>query len=97
MLYAAKTIKAAEVDPDWTEEIVHDVRRVFADRDWPEAIKSGDPAKALIDLPDAPWADKRKGKGLSTNGLLKLLRPFEVRSRQARGSKGKIRGYWLAP
>ena len=97
LLHAAKTINAAEVDADWTEEVVHDVRRVFAERDWPDVIMSGDLVKALNGLPDARWIDMRRGQGVSANRLVTLLRPFDVRPTQARDkTQGRVRGYWLA-
>lgn len=95
---AAKTLAGAHRDEgDRGELLLADVRRVFDAHGFPEVLKSGDVVEALNKLDGAPWADERKGKGLSTHGLARLLGRFDVRASQARDKNGTItRGYWWA-
>jgi len=93
---AARALRPdAEDDADRGERLVRDVGRIFAARATPEVIKSGELVAALNEIEEAPWADDRGGRGLSTSRVSGLFRPFGVRPRQARCATGEvIRGYW---
>ena len=96
---AAKDLQnAIEDDGDRGERGLLDIGQIFAARKHPAAIASGELVTALNELEESDWAGEREGKGLSTQGLAALLRPFQIRPRQARvpGSGTVIRGYWWA-
>lgn len=97
-LDAARTQqRSTEDEQDRGERLLHDLGRVFVDTGQPEAIRSGDLVAKLNALDDAPWADERRGDGLSTHRLAALLRRFGVRPKQSRDRSGApLRGYWLA-
>ncbi len=95
---AAKALRIGEEERDYAERLLHDVRRAFDAKGKPEVIPSGELAKALNDLDEAPWGDQRGGSGLSTHGLAARLRDFKVRPRadHAPSLSKTVRGYWLA-
>ncbi len=85
----------AKDETDLGERLLHDVRKVFDAAKWPEAIPSGELVIKLNALDSAPWADLRKGDGISTHKVANMLRPFGVSPRHDRTSGGPdIRGYW---
>lgn len=98
-LAAARALQiGSEDEQDPRERLVHDLRRVFTDEHEPEVIQSGQLAEKLNALDDAPWSEYRGRKGLSAQGLARLLRPFRVApDRRRRATDGEqVRGYWLA-
>jgi hypothetical protein len=91
---AARLLSTAGDDgQDLGERLVHDVRQIFAEAGNPEIIPSGNLARHLNELDSAPWADLRKGTGISTHKVAALFRPFKVYPRQSRD--GSVRGYRL--
>ena len=95
-LSSAKALNNAAEDEDRAEKLIHDIHRIFKKEKCPEAIKSGDLKERLDELESSPWGDYGGGKGISTNKLAALLRPFEVRPRQGWTQNGNnTRGYWL--
>jgi hypothetical protein len=91
---AARLLSTAGDDgQDLGERLVHDVRRIFSEAGSPEIIQSGDLARHLNELDSAPWADYRKGAGISTHKVASLLKPFDVYPRRSRD--GAVRGYRL--
>jgi len=51
----------------------------------------------LLGMETRPWADFNKGRGISTNGLARLLRPFGVAPKTIRTDDGRTpKGYTLA-
>ena len=84
-------------DNDPGERLILDIHRIFSNRDFPEAITSGDLAAALNRIETSPWGEWRGGKGLSAHKLASLIAPFQVGPYQRRTKdQKKIRGYWLA-
>ncbi len=63
--------------------ILSDTRAIFAGRGV-SAIGSAELIRALCELPEAPWSEWRHGKPITTRGLAKLLRSFEIRPRHSR-------------
>jgi len=64
------------------------------ERGNPERISSTDLCKALLVLPDRPWAEiGRAGKGLTTNTLSRRLKSFGIRSKQRRIGDANVKGY----
>ena len=95
ILEAARLLVVSNQEADRHEHLIHDVRRVFRDRNAPQAISSTDLVEALNRLDDSPWGDERQGKGISTHSLAKRLPAFNVQPRQGRiTGGGKLRGYW---
>ncbi len=47
----------------------------------------------LKEIETSPWADWNKGKGLTPNGLSRLLKPFEVSPRAVKVENKTLRGY----
>jgi DNA polymerase I-like protein with 3'-5' exonuclease and polymerase domains len=74
--------------------LLADIRRVFADAGWPEAVKSGALVKALNGLEEAPWGALRDGKGLSTHRLARDLAAFELGPERDQLEGSTVRGWW---
>ncbi len=95
---AAKALQnAIEDDGDRGERAVLDIGRIFEGKKKPVVIASGELVTALNQLEESNWAEERQAKGLSTQGLAALLRPFKIRPRVARipgSGADPIRGYW---
>jgi putative DNA primase/helicase len=58
-------------------------------------IFSDDLVEALKDKSDRPWCDWNRGKGLTQNGLARLLKPFDVKSKTIRIEDKQRKGYSL--
>jgi putative DNA primase/helicase len=58
-------------------------------------IFSKDLIEALKELPESPWNDWNRGKGLSTNTLSSLLKHFGVKSKSIRIGFNQYKGYTL--
>ena len=78
-----------------SERIVTDVHRVFLDKGLPESLPAEIIAGKLVDMDEAPWSEFSKGKGLTTNSLARLLRPYGVRPVKYRDKSVTHRGYHL--
>ena len=93
-LVAARAISEATEERDLGEILVQDVAQIFGAESL-EAIKSGDLVTKLNELECSPWGDFRKGSGISTHKLARMLKSFGIESRQSRTSDGvKLRGYF---
>jgi hypothetical protein len=68
------------------------VRVIFDDID-DDKISSADLIEKLKQVETSPWADWSKGKGLTVNGLSKLLKPFGIGPRQVRLEDRTLKGY----
>jgi hypothetical protein len=96
----AKELAADDPDGDGDrgERLLRDIYEVVTSRPGiilkagsEEIIKSGDLVTALNELDSSPWADDRKGSGISPHRLASLLKPFKVRPRQSKDKS--VRGY----
>jgi hypothetical protein len=91
---AAKVLSAPR-QPDGEAlavRLLADIKAVF---DQQGRMFTRDLLTGLHEIDEAPWADFGKGsKGLNSHGLARLLRGFEVRSRDVRiGTEGPRKGY----
>jgi hypothetical protein len=92
---AAATMTAAEVqqeeDTAASVRLLADLRQLFTDA---EALYTSTLVEALHQLEDAPWADWY-GHPLTTRDLAKLLRPYQVESKNIRehGTGAPRKGY----
>ena len=75
-------------------KLLGDIKGIFQAGNL-DRIFSNDLVEALKDLPESPWADWSKGKGLTTNGLARLLKPFGVKSKTMRIDEDRFKGYSL--
>ena len=75
--------------------LLSDIRVDFAERDVDRAIvrRIG---LGLISIEGRPWAEWNRGKGLSPNGLARLLAPFGIAPGTIRTTTGTPKGYQLA-
>ena len=67
------------------QDILNSTKRIFSD----------DLIEALKDKSDRPWIDWNRGKGLTQNGLARLLKPFGVKSKNMRINENLRKGYEL--
>ena len=58
-----------------------------------ERIFSDDLVEALKDKKESPWCDWNRGKGLTQNGLARLLNPFKIKSKTLRIGDKQRKGY----
>jgi hypothetical protein len=75
-------------------KLLADIRGIF-DGHSVTRIFSGALVERLQALSDSPWADWNRGKGLTTNGLARLLKPFGVTSKTMRIDGDLAKGYTL--
>lgn len=59
-----------------------------------DRMRSRELVDALNGLDDSPWADMRRGSGITMNWLANRLRPFGVSSRNVRESGNQGKGYY---
>jgi hypothetical protein len=75
-------------------KLLSDIRVIFQE-DLAERIFSKDLVESLKELSESPWADWNRGKGLSTNGLSRLLKPFGIQPKTIRIDLDRYKGYTL--
>lgn len=73
--------------------LLKDIQAIFKDR---ERIFSDDLVEELNSLKESPWCDWRRGKGLTQNGLARLLKPFNIHSKTMRIGDDRRNGYELS-
>jgi hypothetical protein len=76
--------------------LLHALKALFADREvvWTEHI-----IEALNEDEELPFGGYRKGAGIDSRSLAKLLKPFDIRPRDVRIGEAKAKGYkheWFA-
>ncbi len=79
-------------DESLSVRLLRDVLVIFEARDV-DRLHSADLCEALKGLEESPWAEWGKGAGLKPPGLARLLRPFEIRPRQAWADGVNRNGY----
>ncbi len=72
--------------------LLRDVLTIFKARDV-DRLHSAELCEALKGLEESPWAEWGKGVGLKPSALARLLRPFEIRPRQAWADGVNRNGY----
>jgi putative DNA primase/helicase len=75
-------------------QLLTDIRDIF-DEQSAEKVFSNDLIEKLNAISDSPWGDWNKGRGLTTNGLARLLKPFGVTSKTMRIDGLLAKGYNL--
>lgn len=74
--------------------LLEDIRNIF-NSNGAERMFSDDLVEALINKSERPWCDWNRGRGLTQNGLAKLLKPYDVKSKTMRIRDGRRNGYEL--
>ncbi len=83
---------AWSLDDSRGAQLLRDIRQIFKDRDV-DRLRSVELAAALAQIETSPWAEWSKGKPLTTHGLARLLRPFEICPGTKRGGDKTFKGY----
>ena len=72
--------------------LLADIKAVIAG--WlTDGVPSATIVDRLVELEGRPWAEWRRGKPITTNGLAKLLKPFEIKPTVRREGSNVFRGY----
>lgn len=77
-------------DTNIGEMLLEDIREIF---NFERQLSSEDIVRKLKDKTDRPWIDWNRGKGLTQNGLARLLRPFGIKSKNLRINENIRKGY----
>src|SRR5439155_11530607 len=83
--------QAAE-DQNIGVQLLADVRLIF-ECITVDKITSAELLEKLKEIETSPWADWGKGKGLTLNGLSRLLKPFGISPRTIRVDEKTPKGY----
>ena len=75
--------------------LLSEIRAIFAERNL-DRLSSADLVGALNAIEGRPWAEWNRGKGLSPNGLARLLAPFAITPATIRTPTGTPKGYQRA-
>jgi hypothetical protein len=75
-------------------KLLYDIQDIFNSH-MGERIFSDDLVEALKDKKESPWCDWSRGRGLSQNGLARLLKPFGIYSKTMRIGEKRRKGYEL--
>jgi hypothetical protein len=73
--------------------LLQDLKLIFDENG--ECVLSESIIQALIGLENRPWAEWKKGKPISPQGLASLLKPLEIEPQKWREGKETFRGYHL--
>jgi len=74
--------------------LLKDIQSIFKHNDADRMFSDG-LVEALKARSERPWGDWNRGKGLTQNGLARLLKPFSVRSKTMRIDENLKKGYEL--
>lgn len=80
----------ADEDDNVNVRLLSDIKTIFSGAN---RLFSDDIVEALKNIPESPWADWGRGKGLSTNQLARLLKPFKITSKTLRIGEDRLKGY----
>jgi putative DNA primase/helicase len=93
---AFKALNEREAEDDNPgSELLRDIRQVF-EMEGGAAIHTSVLAEALLTLDDSRWGDWNRGRGINGKGIAKLLKPYQVKSRQIKIHGVNKHGYQLA-
>jgi putative DNA primase/helicase len=97
---ARRAVQCAGANPTGDDQsarilLLSDIRTIFAERRL-DRIPSADLVTALNCIEGRPWAEWSRGKGISPNGLARLLAPFAIAPATIRTAAGTPKGYLLA-
>ena len=79
-------------DDEISQMLLEDLQDIF---DETERIFSDDLVETLKEKSERPWCDWNRGKGLTQNGLARLLKPYGVKSKTIRILDDRRKGYEL--
>lgn len=79
-------------DADVRVQLLSDLRDIFSERDA-DRLASETIVESLVKLETRPWAEWRRGKPLTANGLARLLRPFSIHPKTVRIGTQTPKGY----
>jgi hypothetical protein len=99
MSRALSTVFASPAAEDTSKRVLllGHIRKIFLDEDK-DRLRTEDLIAKLCGIEDAPWSEWNRGKNITAYGLSKLLRDFEIRSRNIRDPvvvKGYLRDEFL--
>jgi putative DNA primase/helicase len=83
---------AAAEDSDMRVLLLADILELFEERSA-DKLASESIIEHLVKLETRPWAELRRGKPLTSNGLARLLRPFGVSPKTVRIGETTPKGY----
>jgi len=88
---------AASQDDSIGVKLLRDIRSIFEEREEDgtklKGIHSADLAASLREREGQPWAEWAKGRGLDTNRLARLLKPYGISPLSLRLAGGNQKGY----
>lgn len=98
---AREAMKALESQQDTEDEVLsllRDIQDICAERkDWHKAVPSKLLTEQLNTKDDSPWPSMRGDRGITSNQVGKMLRPFGLvpgTVKDGAGNKSVIRGYY---
>jgi putative DNA primase/helicase len=94
-LIKSSMMKMLDVSEDEISQmLLEDIQEIF-NSNVAERMFSDDLVEALKEKSERPWCDWNRGKGLTQNGLARLLKPFGVKSKTMRIDENLKKGYEL--
>jgi hypothetical protein len=94
-LIKSSMMKMLDVSEDEISQmLLEDIQEIF-NSNVAERMFSDDLVEALKEKSERPWCDWNRGKGLTQNGLARLLKPFGVKSKTIRIDENLKKGYEL--
>lgn len=91
---AALVLSGVAADDEANVMLLQDLAAIF-EEEGTDRLPSAQIVEHLITLEGRPWAEWRRGRPLSVNGLARLLKPFGVRPRKIRMGLDTLQGYRL--
>ena len=77
----------------WGEQLLSDIRDYFKEQ-GADRVSSEDLVKHLHTLEERPWPEMpRTGKGITKAGVARILKRYDIKPNQSRGTGEKERGY----
>jgi putative DNA primase/helicase len=94
---AARQCAGAAAGDDQSNRVhlLADVRAIFTDR-ITDRMRSADLVAALVAIEGRPWAEWKRDKAITQNGLARMLKPFGIAPDSVRMGDETPKGYQLA-
>jgi putative DNA primase/helicase len=91
---AAIAISGLTGDDDTSVNVMAlaDIWNLFEERRT-DRLPTSDLVNAFNDMDERPWAEWRRGKGMSGSSLSRLLKPFKIRPKDIRFGQSVVKGY----
>ena len=81
-------------DDSLTVELLADIQQIFQESNK-ERLPSQTLVKKLVAMEERPWAEFSHGKPLNPNLLARMLKDFDVHTRQAKAGSKNLKHYFL--